>query len=93
MRKEELQVSLVELHNQLSQLDNVDPTTRHMLETVMNDIGRVLQAAEEPTAEPADESTDRSDSLRNMVAEFEAEHPQLARTIAQIADGLASIGI
>jgi hypothetical protein len=101
MEKQQLKASLAELHSELSQVENVDPTTREMLVTIMQDIVKVLQtdqaaATRGPVTEsPAEEgeATHGSDSLRNMVIEFEAEHPKLARTIGQIADGLASLGI
>lgn len=103
MEKQQLKASLAELHSELSQVENVDPTTREMLVTIMQDIIKVLQSDQEaanlqPASEsPADEAEASpphgSDSLRNMVIEFEAEHPKLARTIGQIADGLASLGI
>jgi hypothetical protein len=103
MEKHELKASLAELHGELSQVENVDPTTREMLVTIMQDIVKVLQsdqagaelqpATESPDAEDEAAPPHGSDSLRNMVIEFEAEHPKLARTIGQIADGLASLGI
>ncbi len=100
MEKQELKASLAELHSELSQIENVDPATREMLVTIMQDIVKVLQGDQEeepatpsPPAEEESPPPHGSDSLRNMVIEFEAEHPKLARTIGQIADGLASLGI
>lgn len=92
MDKQQLESSLATLHQELSQVENVDPSTRELLVTLMQDIAQVLTS--DARAEEGEEvPTHRSDNLRNMVTEFEAEHPQLARTIGQIADGLASIGI
>lgn len=98
MEKQQLQASLAELHGELSQVENVDPTTREMLVTIMQDIVKVLQTdsagPKDPTVDQEEASSPHgSDSLRKMVIEFEAEHPKLARTIGQIADGLASLGI
>lgn len=92
MDKQQLESSLATLHEELSNVENVDPSTRQLLVTLMQDIAQVLTSDNrDETAQPT--PTHRSDNLRNLVTEFEAEHPQLARTIGQIADGLASIGI
>ena len=106
MEKEQLQASLLALHQELATVENVDDRTKALLATIVQDIQTVLvgePAAEEVEASDVDvdteldaESTEPqhgSDSLRGMVAEFEAEHPKLARAIGQIADGLQSLGI
>ena len=92
MDKQHLEASLASLHRELSTVENVDPSTRELLVTLMQDIAQVL-TGNVRSDEGQEAPTHRSDNLRTMVTEFEAEHPQLARTIGQIADGLASIGI
>lgn len=102
MEKQQLQASLLALHQELATVENVDDSTKALLATIVQDI-QTLLTGESPS--PAVETTDvdtetesappqhGSDSLRGLVAEFEAEHPKLARAIGQIADGLQSLGI
>lgn len=88
MDNEQLQTQLTKLHQELSTIDNVDDSTKTMLITVMQDISQVLTGEK---AESGQQPT--SDSLREMMTEFEAEHPKLAHTLGQLADGLANLGI
>lgn len=89
MEKQELQKTLTELHQELSTAQDVDDSTKAMLVTVMQDITKLLANTENDSSE----TPTGSDSLRAMVIEFEAEHPKLARTLGQLADGLANLGI
>jgi hypothetical protein len=90
MEKQELHQQLTHLHQELSTIDNVDESTKEMLVTVMQDIAKVLTG--EPVSD-AESPAPTSDSLREMMTEFEAEHPKLAQTLGQLADGLANLGI
>jgi len=90
MDKQELQVALTKLHQQLSTVENVDESTKEMLSTVMEDIDKLL-ASDQP--EEQKKRTTGSDSVRELVTEFEAEHPKLAQALGQLADGLANLGI
>lgn len=90
MDKQELNQQLTQLHQELSTIDNVDESTKAMLITVMQDIAKLLKGEKHGDE---DQDTATSDSLREMVAEFEAEHPKLAQTLGQLADGLANLGI
>ena len=89
MDSDRLRAELTQLHHDLSTVENVDDSTRTMLITVMQDIAKLL-AGEQPTG---DTPAPTSGSVREMVTEFEAEHPKLARTLGQLADGLANLGI
>jgi cytochrome c556 len=90
MDKQELHTQLTHLHQELSTVENVDESTKAMLATVMQDIATLL-TGEKPNDSESPAAT--SDSLREMVSEFEAEHPKLAQTLGQLADGLANLGI
>ena len=90
MDKQQLHTQLTELHQELNTVENVDESTKEMLVTVMQDIANVL-AGDKPS--DAGSSAPTSDALRGMVSEFEAEHPKLAQTLGQLADGLANLGI
>lgn len=88
MASEQLHSDLTKLHQQLSTVDNVDESTKAMLVTVMQDIAKLL------TGEPTEGDTPpTSGSIRELMTEFEAEHPKLARTLGQLADGLQNLGI
>lgn len=90
MDKQQLNTQLEQLHQELSTIDNVDASTKAMLVTVMQDIAKLLAGDQQRADEGAPPS---SDSLREMMTEFEAEHPKLAQTLGQLADGLANLGI
>ena len=92
MDKQQLHTQLTELHQELSTVHDVDESTREMLVTVMQDIAQVL-TGEQESADAEESSAPTSDRLREMVTEFEAEHPKLAQTLGQLADGLANLGI
>ncbi|MCO6044978.1 DUF4404 family protein [Aeoliella sp. ICT_H6.2] len=90
MDSEQLRNELTKLHQELSTVDSVDDSTKQMLTTVMQDIVKVLSG--EHTGE-GDTPQASSEHLRSMMSEFEAEHPKLAQTLGQLADGLANLGI
>ena len=89
MEKQDLHEQLTHLHQELSTIDSVDDATKEMLATVMQDIAKLLQG---PTDGDAP-SAATSDSVREMVTEFEAEHPKLAETLGRVADALQNLGI
>ncbi len=90
MDKQQLHTQLTTLHQELSTIDSVDESTKAMLLTVMQDMAKLL-TGEHPSDDDSPAPT--SDSLREMMTEFEAEHPKLAQTLGQLADGLANLGI
>ncbi|WP_425396404.1 DUF4404 family protein [Aeoliella sp.] len=90
MDSDQLRTELTKLHQELSTVDSVDDSTKEMLTTVMQDIVKVLSG--EQTGE-SDAPQASSENIRNMMSEFEAEHPKLAQALGQIADGLQNLGI
>jgi hypothetical protein len=54
----------------------------------VHDLVRLLSTT---SADEADPPT--SQNLRDMLLHYEAEHPQVARVLGQIADGLQNLGI
>ncbi|WP_442483759.1 DUF4404 family protein [Aeoliella sp. SH292] len=88
MDADKLRGELTKLHQELSTVETVDAPTKEMLVTVMQDIAHLL-TGDKPTGENAPSS----DSLREMMTDFEAEHPQLAQALGRLADGLANLGI
>lgn len=88
MDNQQLEMQLTQLHQELRTIDNVDESTKAMLLTVMQDIGQLLSG---DTTQGEQQAT--SDGVREMMTEFEAEHPKLAHALGQLADGLANLGI
>lgn len=88
MDNEQLRNELTKLHQELSTVDSVDDSTKEMLTTVMQDIVKVLSGEHEGDASQA-----TSENVRNLMSEFEAEHPKMAQALGQLADALANLGI
>ncbi|MEN1678362.1 MAG: DUF4404 family protein [Planctomycetota bacterium] len=90
MDRDQLLQTLKSLHQQLATVDEIGPETRAALADVAGDLERLLDPEDETTADDVRAS---SEGVRGYLAEFEAEHPQLAESIGRLADGLASLGI
>jgi uncharacterized membrane protein YccC len=88
MDQTKLQSLLSDLHRELSAATTVDPTSREMLEQVLEDIRQL-------TPEPADgpSAGGATAQLREAALRLEAEHPRLASAIGQLSDALARLGI
>jgi hypothetical protein len=89
MENKRLVETLKQLHIELSQAGRVDPETLGLLETVTDDIERVLGEHPDEAADVA-EPTSR---LRDLLLKFEADHPELAAAVGKVANGLAAMGI
>jgi hypothetical protein len=96
MEQRELVDVLAKLHAELSKSDQVDPATLESLRTLTADLNRLLSkqggqpgaaAAKQDDVEPV------TRGLRDLLLEFEAEHPQLSGTLGKVADALAAMGI
>lgn len=87
MSQESLRELLARVHERLGQTRTVDPASREMLGTVMQDIERALG----PGNEPAPEKT--TATLESLAVHFEADHPQLAEALRELIDTLAKAGI
>jgi hypothetical protein len=82
---------LTTLHSELKATGTVDPATRRLLEQVTADIRPIVDAG--PEQGTAGAYSGLQGKLRAAVVEFEASHPQLARTIEGVVDSLASYNI
>jgi hypothetical protein len=82
---------LTALHRELKATDTVDPATRRLLEQIRTEISPIVEAA--PGQGPAGAYAGLRNRLQAAVVEFEASHPQLARTIEGVVDSLASYNI
>jgi hypothetical protein len=85
----DLQQKLHDLHIQLGEAHRLDPNDRAMLETVLGDLRRVLEAPE--VSAPGGE--EHGDTLESSAVRLEASHPSLAGAIRAVLDALAKAGI
>jgi hypothetical protein len=84
----DLQQTLRDLHAELGSTDRLGPEDRALLETVLEDIRRVLEA---PATAPA--SAEHGDALEGAAVRLEAGHPGLAGAIRAVLDALGKAGI
>jgi hypothetical protein len=89
MERHSLVEQLTRLHEQLSRTKTADPATLEELRKLTDDIDRLVgeQTVDREDAEPI------TSGLRNLLLQFEADHPQLSVAIGKVADALAAIGI
>ncbi len=85
MKNDRLQQLLKELHKELGATEALDPQSRGLIEQVLNDVDRIEQHLEPPASIET--------RLREVVLQFESEHPRLATTVRQLADALGKLGI
>jgi hypothetical protein len=83
----ELQHTLRNLHDELGRAPELGPDERALLETVLHDIQRVLEADAAPG------TANRSDALEDAAVKLEAGHPGVAGAIRALLDALAKAGI
>ncbi len=92
MDQDELLNTLTTLRSQLSSAEEIDTQTQMMLQTVTDDIQKILDSR---TASGVVDESDTSFSarLRESLIELEARHPHVGGLLERITDGLASMGI
>ena len=90
--RQRLQATLDELHQQLNDVDEIDPALREQLGSALRDIQMALQAraAGNPPAAGTDSVAQR---LQEAAREFEENHPALSGTIGSLIDALGRMGI
>jgi hypothetical protein len=84
----ELQHTLRGLHEELHRAQRLDPEDRAMLETLLDDIRRVLET---PDEQPA--AGERGDALEGAAVRLEAGHPGVATALRAVIDALGKAGI
>ena len=84
----ELQHTLRGLREELHRAQRLDPEDRAMLETLLDDIRRVL---EKPDEQPA--AGERGDALEGAAVRLEAGHPGVATALRAVIDALGKAGI
>lgn len=96
MEKQQLRAQLASLHQALADAESdvsegrgrLGPEARELLQAVMADIQRVLDAEER-----AEEPEGLMDRLREAKEDFEESHPTLAEAAGRVIDALARMGI
>jgi hypothetical protein len=91
----ELHHTLQGLHEELRRADRLEPEDRALLETLLGDIRRLLeapQAAAEPD-QAAAPAAQHGDALEGAAVRLEAGHPGVAGAIRAVLDALGKAGI
>ncbi len=89
MEQQKLRELLDTLHQELAGVDSVDETTGSVLESLREDIGKLVDR-EQAAAIVSDEPL--IDRLNEAVNHFEAGHPRLSLAIQHVLDSLANMG-
>ena len=90
MTKEELHHQLERLHEELQQIDSVDERGRQLLQTIINDIQKLIASGERSQKDVSDRL---GEGLKDGIELFEASHPQATMLMAQVIDALQKMGI
>jgi len=90
MNKQDLRTRLEQLHGELQQIESVDEGEQQLLQTLMNDIKKLIEAGEGDQNQVPDGLGER---LKEGVELFEASHPRATMLMGQAIDALAKMGI
>ena len=90
MDKQELHNRLEQLHGELQQIESVDEGEQQLLQTLISDIKKLIEAGESDQHHVSDRLGDR---LKEGIELFEASHPQATMMMGQAIDALAKMGI
>lgn len=90
MDSNDLRSRLASLHEQLTHSPAIDAESRQLLSTVLHDIERLLEQSPDGVAMAAPEHSNR---LQELLARFDADHPQLAGGLRQFVDALGKLGV
>jgi hypothetical protein len=85
MNRDELRRTLERVREELARAEPMGEEQRRRLETLQEDLGAVVDN------EPPDGSLKAR--LEDAVTHFEASHPDLSRSLAQVIDALALWGL
>ena len=91
MINDELRARLTSLHQLLGDSPALDPESRTLLRTVVQDIEKVLQ--QPAAASPAGTADTHGHRLEALATRFEADHPALTGALRQLTDLLGKAGI
>lgn len=90
MDKTQLHNRLEQLHGELQQIESVDESEQRLLQTLLGDIKKLIEAGEIDHHQVTDRL---GEGLREGIELFEASHPQATKLMGQVMDALANMGI
>jgi len=90
MDKVEFHHQLEKLHEELQQIDSVDARGQQLLETLMSDIEKLINAGERDQEYVSDRL---GEGLKDGIELFEASHPRTTMLMGQVIDALSKMGI
>jgi hypothetical protein len=90
MDKQQLHNTLEQLHRELQQIPSVDENERQILQQLMSDIEKLVEAGESDQHHVYDRL---GEGLREGIELLEASHPGLTMLMGQIIDALAKMGV
>jgi ABC-type transporter Mla subunit MlaD len=88
MPTDQIKSVLNQLHEQLSSAESVDPELKSLLESLDQDIHRLLSKEEVAAADQGVVAR-----LEEAATGFTADHPQVAGLLRRLADVLSQLGI
>ena len=92
MDNQHLHNRLEQLHGELQQIESVDENEQQILQKVMNDIKKLIQAGD--SDQHHEHVYERlREGLREGIKRLEASHPRVTMLMGQVIDSLANIGI
>ena len=89
MDKQQLHTTLEQLHGELQQIESVDENERQILQKLMSDIKKLVEAEDSDQHHVAR----LDEGLREGIELLEASHPRATMLMGQVIDSLSKIGI
>ncbi|MEQ1824728.1 MAG: DUF4404 family protein [Pirellula sp.] len=93
MSLNDLPATLEQLHLQLAQHPQLDEQSIQSLRVLAQDIENVLNQADGQSDKTQNADMSLADRMRNLISDFEVQHPQLTNTLSTIAERLSDMGI
>jgi len=87
-KEDQLRETLDELHQQLSEAENLDADLAERLRGTLSEIQAKLEEKKLPS-----ESTEHTDPLTESLSNFRRSHPAFTDTITRLIDALGQVGI
>ena len=92
LQQDRLQSELSTLHQLLEDVEEVDPTTKEAMQSVAEDIRRLIEGGSTDDSASIDAWSHLGNRWRAALVDFESQHPRLTQAVDQITGLLANIG-